>query len=53
MLDTSSGRPWAVKVYLDVGFRPEASDFADPTRLAAWHDVQRVIEHPALAALPT
>ena len=52
MLDTSSGRPWAVKVYLDFDFRPAASDLADPSRLAAWHNVQRVIEHPALVSLP-
>ena len=52
MLDTSSGRPWAVKVYLDFGFRPEPTDLADPVRLQAWHNVQRVIAHPALEALP-
>jgi hypothetical protein len=53
MLDTSSGRPWAVKVYLDFGFGPEAEDLVDPIRLSAWHDVQGVIGHPALASLPS
>ena len=53
MLDTSSGRPWAVKVYLDFGFRPDSTDLTDPNRLSAWHNVQHVIEHPALVSLPT
>ena len=52
MLDTSSGRPWAVKVYLDFGFRPEPAELADPIRLQAWHSVQGVIGHPALDSLP-
>lgn len=51
MLDTSSGRPWAVKVYLDFGFRPEPTDLADPSRRQAWRNVQAVIAHPALTSL--
>jgi len=50
MLDTSSGRPWAARLYLDFGFRPEPADLLDPSRRAAWHAVQRVIDHPALRA---
>jgi len=53
MLGTSSGRPWAVKVYLDFGFRPDPADLSDPKRLQAWHDVQEVIDHPSLRTLPT
>lgn len=52
MLDTSSGRPWAVKVYLDFGFHPEPADLADPTRLQAWHNVQNILDHPSLRTLP-
>jgi ribosomal protein S18 acetylase RimI-like enzyme len=51
MLGTSSGRPWAVKVYLDFGFLPEPAQLADPEIHAAWVDVQSLIEHPALAAV--
>ena len=53
MLETSSGRPWAVKVYLDFGFLPEEADLADPVRLQAWHDVQGVLSHPTLDGLPS
>ncbi len=53
VLGTSSGRPWAVKVYLDFGFRPDPADLSDPRKLHAWHDVQEVIDHPALRTLLT
>ena len=50
ILGTSSGRPWAVKVYLDFGFLPDGDQLADPQILQAWQDVQSVINHPVLAA---
>ncbi len=50
-LGTSSGRPWAVKVYLDFGFTPDLSELSNPKILAAWQKVQAVIQHPQLAAL--
>jgi GNAT superfamily N-acetyltransferase len=50
MLGTSSGRPWAVKVYLDFGFLPEAHELAKPDVLEAWQNLQSVIYHPALGA---
>jgi ribosomal protein S18 acetylase RimI-like enzyme len=49
VLGTSSGRPWAVKVYLDFGFRPESDELADADIYAAWQRVQGVIQHPVLA----
>jgi ribosomal protein S18 acetylase RimI-like enzyme len=51
VLGTSSGRPWAVKVYLDFGFQPEPSELTEPDNVAAWQAVQRLIQHPALAGL--
>jgi GNAT superfamily N-acetyltransferase len=50
VLGTSSGRPWAVKVYLDFGFRPEAAELSDPKIYAAWVALQSLLQHPALAA---
>jgi GNAT superfamily N-acetyltransferase len=52
-LGTSSGRPWAVKVYLDFGFLPEPAQLAKPEIRAAWEHVQSVIAHPTLAAVLT
>ncbi len=53
MLGTSSSRPWALKVYLDCGFVPDAGDLAQTEVLAAWYSVQEILRHPALAdALP-
>ncbi len=49
VLGTSSGRPWAVKVYLDFGFRPEAAELNDPKIYAAWVALQTLLQHPALA----
>ena len=48
MLGTSSGRPWAVKVYLDFGFRPDTIEFANPQITQAWHNVQGILHHPVL-----
>ena len=50
-LGTSSGRPWAVKVYLDFGFTPDVTELTNPKIQAAWQKVQAVIQHPQLAAL--
>ena len=50
-LGTSSGRPWAVKVYLDFGFTPDPTQLDDPKIYGAWQQVQAVIQHPVLAAL--
>ncbi len=51
MLGTSSSRPWALKVYLDCGFVPDAGDLAQPEVLAAWQSVQEILGHPVLAAV--
>ncbi len=48
MLDTSSGRPVALKMYLDFGFRPDPDEFADPAVAAAWQRVQATVHHPEL-----
>ena len=47
-LGTSSGRPWAVKVYLDFGFMPDPAELSDPKIYQAWQDVQTIIQHPVL-----
>ena len=49
MLGSSSGRPWAVKVYLDFGFLPEVHELDNPAIVQGWRDVQSVIQHPTLA----
>lgn len=48
LLGTSSGRPWAVKVYLDFGFLPAPDQLHDTAVQQGWRDVQKVIAHPAL-----
>jgi GNAT superfamily N-acetyltransferase len=48
ILGTSSGRPWAVKVYLDFGFHPLAAQLQEPEVLAGWRYVQSVLHHPAI-----
>jgi GNAT superfamily N-acetyltransferase len=51
MLGTSSGRPWALKVYLDFGFGPDMDELAaKPEVAAAWRSVQELLQHPRLAA---
>lgn len=50
MLGTSSGRIWALKVYLDFGFYPDPAEMeAKPDVLAAWREVQERLNHPLLA----
>ena len=48
LLGTSSGRPYAVKTYLNFGFYPDPNDFRDENTLAAWERVQAQIDHPLL-----
>ncbi len=48
MLGTSSGRPWAVKVYLDFGFHPEPAELENPEIVQGWRDVQSLLHHPRL-----
>ncbi len=50
MLGTSSGRIWAIKVYLDFGFYPNLVEMeAKPLVAEAWHIVQEHLNHPVLA----
>jgi ribosomal protein S18 acetylase RimI-like enzyme len=51
MLGTSSSRVWAVKVYLDFGFRPDPAQLNDPAIAGAWRALQAQLQHPALADL--
>ncbi len=52
-LDTSTGRVWAIKAYLDFGFRPDLTEFTNPDVVAAWHSVHTQINHPVLAEILT
>ncbi|HZC25836.1 MAG TPA: GNAT family N-acetyltransferase [Actinopolymorphaceae bacterium] len=50
MLGTSSGRLWALKVYLDFGFHPDPVEMeTKPEVAAAWRGVQERLNHPLLA----
>jgi GNAT superfamily N-acetyltransferase len=50
MLGTSTGRIWAVKVYLDFGFYPDPSELESKPEVAeAWRQVQQRLNHPLLA----
>jgi GNAT superfamily N-acetyltransferase len=50
MLGTSTGRTWAIKVYLDFGFYPDPAEMeAKPEVVEAWRDVQQRLNHPLLA----
>jgi GNAT superfamily N-acetyltransferase len=50
MLGTSTGRLWALKVYLDFGFYPDPAEVAaKPEVLEAWRAVQARLNHPLLA----
>ncbi|MCL4505533.1 MAG: GNAT family N-acetyltransferase [Chloroflexi bacterium] len=48
MLDTSTGRIGAIKLYLDYGFTP---DLTGPRAREAWEMFRRKLDHPALAVL--
>ncbi|MET9019175.1 GNAT family N-acetyltransferase, partial [Actinopolymorpha sp. NPDC004070] len=50
VLGTSTGRTWALKVYLDFGFHPDPDELASKPEVAAgWHGVQARLRHPLLA----
>lgn len=51
MLGTSTGRIWAIKVYLDYGFVPDEDELSDPAVNKAWKQVHRILNHPNLAPL--
>jgi GNAT superfamily N-acetyltransferase len=48
MLGTSTGRVWAIKVYLDYGFVPDPQELNDEKIVAAWRELHRALPHPAL-----
>ncbi|MCL5994905.1 MAG: GNAT family N-acetyltransferase, partial [Chloroflexi bacterium] len=48
VLDTSTGRVGAIKLYLDFGFRP---DLSKPGAREAWAAFRQRLNHPALAML--
>ncbi|MBV7328266.1 hypothetical protein KFU94_08395 [Chloroflexi bacterium TSY] len=48
MLGTSTGRIWAVKVYLDMGFVPDPVELNNPTIVATWRELEQALPHPAL-----
>lgn len=51
MLGTSTGRTWALKVYLDFGFYPDPAELAaKPEVLEGWKDVAARFRHPLLDA---
>lgn len=50
MLGTSSGRTWALKVYLDFGFYPDPAEMeSKPDVATAWRSVQERLNHQLLA----
>jgi GNAT superfamily N-acetyltransferase len=50
MLGTSTGRIWALKVYLDFGFYPDPTELeTKPEVVEAWRVVQERLNHPLLA----
>jgi GNAT superfamily N-acetyltransferase len=51
MLGTATGRVWAIKVYLDFGFRPDPSELTAPEVLAGWRNVDEQIHHAGLAEI--
>ncbi len=51
MLETSTTRIWAVKLYLNLGFIPDAEGLKVPAIRTAWIQVQKILNHPSLAGL--
>lgn len=49
-LGTSTGRVWAIKVYLDCGFIPDPVELAEAHFRNAWGEVQQVLDHTSLDA---
>ncbi len=50
MLGTSSGRPLAVKIYLDYGFRPDDAEKDNAEIVQAWRTLNNRLHHPTLDA---
>jgi GNAT superfamily N-acetyltransferase len=50
-LGTSTLRLWAVKLYLDFGFVPDAAELTDPTIVASWRRLQKTLNHPRLRTI--
>jgi len=50
ILGTSSGRPAAVKIYLDFGFRPDEREAHNPEIVAAWQQLYAHLQHPLIAS---
>lgn len=48
MLGTSSGRPIAIKVYLDFGFRPDENESTNEEIVQAWRELNEQLHHPTL-----
>lgn len=49
MLKTSTGRVWAIKVYLDFGFYPDPVELESKPEVAdAWLQLQSLLNHPLL-----
>lgn len=48
MLGTSSGRIWAIKVYLDFGFHPDVEELHEEKIREAWRTLQAELAHPLL-----
>jgi GNAT superfamily N-acetyltransferase len=48
MLGTSCARPWAIKLYLDFGFRPDMVELTAPEIIDGWTAVQKILGHPIL-----
>jgi hypothetical protein len=50
MLGTSTGRIWAIKVYLDFGFYPDPREIeAKSEVIEGWQQLQTQLNHPLLA----
>ncbi|HTL52613.1 MAG TPA: GNAT family N-acetyltransferase [Planctomycetota bacterium] len=52
MLGTSTGRVYAIKVYLDYGFVPAPDEFSNPEILQGWKELNAILNHPLLKTLP-
>lgn len=51
MLETSTGRPFALNLYLDFGFVPDTQELTDPEILSGWKRVQAQLRHPVLGGI--
>ncbi|MEM7133373.1 MAG: GNAT family N-acetyltransferase [Chloroflexota bacterium] len=48
MLGTSTGRVWAIKVYLDYGFFPDKDELKESKVRYSWQQIQQILCHPIL-----